>query len=291
MITSNEINFFIDTVLGLNHQTFSLTTQEFSELIFPSKLFQIIGVYGKGKNGLVLKIKSAENGEIYALKLTRLKDTDDRTLAEYKIQQDFAKYNMAPELHKINIHRTQFKGIEIGFVRAIMDPIHMTIYQYLKERNDPVKLFQPLMCLIKKKYLLRYPNPYLHSDLHIDNMVILKDKKTVGFIDFGLTSRKPAKFQILDCIPLIAFLEGDRMQNMPDGKKLSSFLIGFYNKMFNVKMVASGFTRHPGGGYAYVTGKYMLHSYDWAPGGLRNAFPKETELRLAFPTFKAPIVK
>jgi hypothetical protein len=291
MITPIEINFFIDTVLGLNHQTFSLTVNEFNDLVFPSKLFRMIGVYGKGKNGLVLKIKSIENGETYALKLTRLKDNDDRTLAEYKIQQDFAKYKMAPEIHKINIHRTQLKGFDLGFVRAIMEPIHMTILQYLKERNDPVKLFQPLMCLIKKKYLLKYPTPYLHSDLHIDNMVILNDKKTVGFIDFGLTTRKPAKFQILDCIPLIAFLEGDRAQNLPEGKKLSQFLIAFYNRMFNVKMVASGFTRHPGGGYAYVTGKYMLHSYDWAPGGVRNAFPKETELRLAFPTFKPPIVK
>lgn len=291
MITSTEINFFIDTVLGLNRQTFSLTVDEFNDLVFPSKLFRMVGVYGKGKNGLVLQIKSAENGETYALKLTRLKSTDERTLAEYKIQQDFAKYKMAPEIHKINIYRSTVKGVEIGFVRAIMDPIHKTIYQYLKEHNDPTKLFEPMMCLIKKKYILKYPHPYLHSDLHIDNVVILNDKKTLGFIDFGMTVRKPAKFQILDCIPLITFLEGDRMQNLPEGKKLSQFLIGFYNKMFNVKMVASGFTRHPGGGYAYVSGNYMLHSYDWAPGGLRNAFPKETELRLAFPTFKAPIVK
>jgi hypothetical protein len=287
MITVNEINFFIKTVLGLNPNEFSLTVDEFSHLIFPLGLFKIIGVYGKGQNGLVLQIASNLD-QVYAMKLSRIRSTEDRTLNEYNIQKHFAEYNMAPTLHKLDVFKTTVKGVRIGFVRAIMDPIYMTMFRYIREGHDPQQLFEPLMCLLKKKYLLRYPKPYLHSDMHIENIVILQDQKTLGFIDFGYTIAKAAELQILDCIPLIGFLKQSNTSSA-----LLNFSVKFYERMFKIKINLDKFIILPQGGYGYQlnTGK-ILHSYNWIPDPTLNRNPLGTldEIRIAFPTFEAPIV-
>lgn len=287
MITSNEINFFIQTVLCLNPQDFTLTVDELNQLIFPLNLFKMVGVYGKGQNGLVLQIISTHTHQTYAMKLSRIRSNEERTLSEYNIQREFAEYNMAPTLHKLDVYKLTVKGVRVGFVRAIMDPIYMTVYKYLREGHNPEQLFEPMMCLLKKKYLLAYPNPYLHSDMHIENIVVLKDQKTLGFIDFGYTMKKPAELQVLDCIPLIGFLKTSRISS-----SLLNFVVKFYERMFRIKINVEKFGAHPNGGYCYKMDHKLLHSYYWIPDPeeSRNPLGIADQIRIAFPTFQSPFV-
>lgn len=279
MLDQEEINFFIEEILSLKRNQLEITPEELQALIFPSDRFVILKLYGKGKNGMVFKIQSREDANIYALKISR--DLDD-----YKYQEIFAKYNMAPFIHKVKQVRTKFKGVDITFVKAMMDPI-TTLYAYLKEGNSISKMVNALECLIKKKYILNYPEPYLHGDMHVENVVILKDKKTLGFIDFDWTIRKGPIFQILDCIPLITSIRLSRLSN---SGQICESIIEMYNKLFNIKLKLNNFVRHPANGYGYRIGPILLHSYDWKPSEEQNPFPLEMDIRSAFPRLVLPKV-
>ncbi len=283
MLTQQDINFFIHIILQLP-RNMEISYTEMNSLIFPKKRYRIVGVYGSGTFGLILKIKSNSDYRTYALKLTR---ANANALKEFDIQTRFAEYNMAPQLYLYDVTESRLRGYNVMFVRAVMDPIRNTVYQYLRTGNSPRKLFDAFECLIKKKYLLDYPYPYLHSDMHINNIVILKDGKTLGFIDFGLTHRKPAELQLLDCIPLIASC---RLTLPMEAEPLAKFLIRFYDRMFKVKLELDRFMEHPGGGYAYFIDGVYLHSYDWMPTSKRNRLIAPSELKRLFPKLKLPKV-
>jgi len=286
MLTQQDINFFIHTILRLP-RNIEVSYTEMNNLIFPKRKYKIVGVYGSGTFGLILKIKSNSDYRTYALKLVR---ATANALKEFDIQNKFAQYNMAPQLYLSDITEAKFREYNVMFVRAVMDPIRNTVFQYLRSGNSPRKLFYAFECLIKKKFLLDYPFPYLHSDTHVNNIVILKDGKTLGFIDFGLAHHKPAELQILDCIPLIASCKLTLPRTV--GEPLTEFLIRFYERMFHVPLVYSNFMEHPSGegGYAYFVNGVYLHSYDWQPTQKRQRLIKPSELKRVFPTMKLPKV-
>lgn len=294
MLKEKQINFFVEKILLKNPNLFKLTEEEFSNLVFPNKDVEIIKEYGQGVSGLVLKVK--KEGQLYAVKLTVVRNSRDKTLEEYIIQKRFAEYNMSPKIYDIEIMDYKFRGIRVNFVRAFMDPIYMDLFNYLNEGKPAEDLIEPLKCLIQKKYTLDYPEPFLHGDMHLQNIVILKDKKTLGFIDFGWTSHKPAFMQLLDCIPLITFL---RLYG--SSKALVELLIEHYNKMFRIKLDPNSFQeltlriggKEIGQGYCYRSNGIVLHSYNWIaqPDIGRVALPTQEQIETVFPTIKFPRVK
>jgi len=358
MIKQEEINFFIEVVLGLNQYILKLTPEEFQNLVFPVKIpkemsnleaealvgknikvywsqdntyhegkikkfkresrkhvivyedgdeellflpdqkyildkeVEILGVYGRGANGLVLKVKKAN--KLFAVKLSGVGMSREKTMKEYDTQKIFAEYNMAPKISDIQIMDYEYKSARASFVRVFMEPIYMTIYNYLREGKDAEKLIEPMKCLIQKKYILEYPKPYLHSDMHFGNIAILKDKKTLGFIDFGMTIHAPAFMQVLDCIPLITSLKFSGVS-----KAFLELLMDYYNKMFRIKLDIKKFdnytetdgNRKVNCGYLYRSNGIELHSYSWVVQGDRKPLPTKDQIEAVFPTIKFPRVR
>lgn len=285
MLNQFEINFFITRILNLS-PNLKITPQELERLIFPKKKYRIVGVYGHGGNGLILKVQSNSDSNTYAIKLS---PASEQSLYEFDIQVKFAAYDMAPNVYLYDITEGSIRNYNVKFVRAVMDPITSTVFQYLKSGYSSRKLQYPFECLIKKKYILQYPNSFLHCDMHCNNIVILQDGKTLGFIDFGLSREKPSALQILDSIPLITSCK----YSVPtrQSELLSKFLLKLYNKMFNVNMKLENFVSRQQDGYAYKFNNYYLHSYDWAPGGSRNPLPTVRDIKYIFPSFEPPEVE
>jgi hypothetical protein len=259
------------------------------------KNIEIVGIYGKGSNALVLKVKKGD--KFFAVKLSGVSIDREKTLREYNIQKIFAEYNMAPRISDIQIMDYEYKKIRVHFVRALMDPIYTTVYNYLREGRDAGKLIEPMKCLIQKKYLLEYPKPYLHSDMHVANIAILKDKKTLGFIDFGMTVHAPPFMQILDCIPLITSLKLSGVS-----RAFLELLIDAYNQIFRIKLdvnkfedylitIKDGSNRKIPIGYQYRSDGIVLHSYSWPAEGEKVPLPNKDQIETVFPTIRLPRVR
>jgi hypothetical protein len=294
MLTPDIIQMFSRTVLGTN---WSLTPQELNDLIFPSRGYHVIGFYGRGAYGLVLQIESLSDGQIYALKVFNVRGfpTPEAALREFHIQERFARYNMAPWVYMKDIHRAVFRGVDVQFGRVVMDRIACTLDEYIRDTRRVRQATQALLCLVRKKLLLDYPRPYLHSDMHYKNIVVLKDNKTLGFIDFGLAVHKPALLQVLDAIPLVASLKALADSRAYDQKEpilqCAKRAVELFNRFFRVNYTLDGFGAHPSNAYAYrtVEGK-LLHSYDWppTPEKQQTPLPSEEEIREAFPKARVP---
>ena len=294
MINQDDINFFTGNVLWFPIDKLMLNLNQFYDLVFPEHDYDIVKVYGRGAFGLVLHVKHKITNKNYALKL--LHYMGENTDREFKIQPIFANYNMAPKLYQyeVVIKNEYLVGKitynNIVFVKALMDPITMTVNDYINRKGDIKKLYQPFECLIIKKYILNYSNSLLHGDMHIANICILKDGKTLGFIDFGWTFDKPSVLQLLDCIPLITSL-----LNSGVGLPLANFLIKLYDKMFNIKLDMKKFKILQSGGYAYQDKDIFLHSYNFIQ--LKMGFPENIkghitieDIKRVFPNIDPPKV-
>lgn len=299
MLTPDVIQLFCEKILKA---PITLTYYELNELLFPNRRYRVVGWYGKGENGVILQVESLENNAIYALKVidTRRFPNDQIAMQEFVIQKEFARYNMAPQIYFMDVYRTRVKDRAVQFARVLMDPIHCTLLQLIREQTpaDQKKTIKAFLCLVRKKYLLEYPRPFLHSDMHFNNIVLLKDKKTLGFIDFGLTRPKPALLQILDCIPLVTSLK--MVSATYSGPRRDACLnfardvIRLYNKFFRVQLNWDAFQTQESGAYHYVADDGMtLHSYDWVPDPKlqRTLLPTEEDIRRVFPSIQPPNVR
>lgn len=294
MLTPDIIQMFTRSVLGSNE---SMTPQELNDLIFPARRYHVIGCYGRGANGLVLQVESLSDGQIYALKVFNVHgfSTAADALRECHIQERFARYNMAPKVHVKDIHQTVFRGRDIRFGRVVMDRIACTLDEYIRDPQRVRQATQALLCLVRKKLLLDYPHPYLHSDMHYKNIAVLKDNRTLGLIDFGLAARKPALLQVLDAIPLVASLKALAESRAYDQKEpvlmCAKRVTDLYNRFFRVSYSLDGFGPHPSNAYAYhAADGTMLHSYDWPPDSSlqQTPLPGEQEIRQVFPKARLP---
>lgn len=298
MLTQDIIQLFCQKILQTPNLT--LSPFEMNELIFPARKFQIIGWYGKGESGIILQVESIEDSKLYALKVVGMRkfETDAQALREFEIQKRFAEYNMAPNIYVMDVRRSTIRNTPVQFVRVLMDPIDRTLLQCIRDQ-PPVerkKVLKALLCLVRKKFLLAYPYPFLHSDMHFNNIVLLQDQKTLGFIDFGLTVRKPALCQLLDVIPLVTSLkmQAQILTNRFQRDACLSFardVIRLYDKFFKIQLDFDRFEAHPTAAYRYVSEDgTVLHSYDWAPDARLQRTPPSTEedIRRVFPGIEPP---
>ena len=296
-----DIQFFMEKILRLEHtdEYDTLSLDDISDIVFPLKKYKIIGVYGRGSHGIIFKVCSSDSpSNIFACKIIQYRHSDQNTLSEFIIQQQFAKYHMAPKIYLFDIVKTSL-DVEDGdgniikrefkFGRALMNYIFSTLKQFIINHYPNVKgIFPALKDLIEKKFLLKYPLPFLHSDMHLDNIVILKDQETLGFIDFGFSVQRHYALQLLDSIPLITSLKVYlEKRGLP--LNMCTQVIELYNRMFNVNLNLHHFQKHPGGGYTYNANGLLLHSYNWKPTEIRNPpFSDPRQLKTCFPTFQSP---
>lgn len=266
------LNDFISFIFGLDPNQHTISKDQLENLIFPNKEFRIIGPYGKGSSGLVLQIQEIQSGNMFALKIIPRQKFDKR---EFDIQNDFSHYGMAPKVfHVVEIKGQNPIGQPVLFHIAIMEPIYMTLTDFINSNADLRLIYKPFECLITKKYIFRYPNPVLHGDMTSNNIAILNDRYTLGFIDFGWSFQKPKVFQVLDSIPLIGGLKGFPK---PRVDPLIKYLLKLYNKMFSINLNYDNyvFSREVGGYvYDFKNGK-VLHSYNWnSEKDIVGGFPK-----------------
>jgi len=290
----NIKKFFLSNILGLDVQL-GITENEIESILFPLKDYKIVSFLGKGENGLILKVHSIKNPKkIYAVKATYLSNQkgEKASCNEFVIQSLFAKYKMAPKLYSTYIVRCNFKNHDVKLIVSRMEVILGTVENYISAKLDVKHLYSAFECLLKKKYILEYPYPFLHGDMHTNNIAFLSDGKTLGFIDFGWTQQRPPIYQCLDSIPLITGLKMDK--NNSQKQTLAKYLMEFYEKFFGIKLEFDRYGLHPiEHVYIYTTKKGdLLHSYDWTENisKMRYPLPSENQIKKAFPKINPPKV-
>jgi hypothetical protein len=149
----------------------------------------------------------------------------------------------------------------------IMDIIYGDLVS-LVERNlvSNNSLGSALECLLDKKYI----HKFAHGDMHVSNIVVLKDGKTLGFIDFDLSDANPGDLapalNFLDLIPLLgSLMELDKV--IPGSvTSVINFLLGYVLRVYQVHLDHKRIVRRDGGGYGYLTllndgTRIYLHPY------------------------------
>jgi hypothetical protein len=301
--TDNDAEFLIERVFALKLQQVLLSKAEIAKLLFPGEDFRIKSVYGRGAYGIVLQVEPLRNAPVppglYALKAFHW-DIHARALAEIRHQERFAQYNMAPRVHLNYVKTATVYGRPVQFAWILMDPIYETLQDAL-QRVPVDRLKDGLRCLVQKKFLLDYPQPILHADMHFQNLVVLQDGKTLGFIDFGQAQPCAAYAQLLDCIPLIGSLKdwykNELLHGVSEARKdalydLIHSIADLYNTLFHVQLDLTRFdTLKPskGGGYVYKTkSEGVFHSYKHSK--VHPPFPPKSAVSRAFPGFTLPRV-
>ena len=248
------------------------------------RLASIIGVYGQGEYGMVFKVLCEDRETVYAVKIAKATVTFQKALPTIHLLA--AKYHAAPKLfalYESTLTATDIFPIKTGkYFITVMDPISGVLSDVLRKpisNAELNELFQAFECLLGKKYLLEL----VHGDMHYGNVAVLGDEKTLGFIDFDLSTTDFVKeFNFLDVIPLVTSLSQWGNSN---GKKVAKWLLDYTYTTFNVKMVNKSFIRRKGGGYQYTTPAGTLHSYLTI-----SPFSSKT-IRAVFPSFKLPTVE
>ena len=264
-LTQQDIDNFTRIIFNIPHIN-GLTQEHIQFHLFPERDYQIIGVYGTGVSAVVLNVNQTGTQENFAVKVVRLNDEiRNQILREIYIQNLFSNYNMSPKI--INSQEGLFDKT-FPLYKIVMDTINKTLHSYILEniRNlgNLKKMYKPLECLLIKKYILHYNEgvgPILHGDMITNNIAILNDKQTLGFIDFGWSFSKPKILQLLDCICLVNALKG---YNTRETQDFAKYIIKLYNKMFNVKLEYDNFIQVEVLNYAYSTNiptNRYLHSY------------------------------
>lgn len=193
-----------------------------ARILFPRGQYTINSILGTGLYSIVYKIVETGTMLEYACKISPSKQ-------EFEVQRLFEEFEMAPEIREI-VELSQYRGVYV----CIMDIVTGTLRQFMDTHDVKEEfIFDALVCLIKKKYLFKYPLPFFHGDLHIDNIVILKNGKTLGLIDFAFAQQAPPVYQIMDALALVGSLIKYRIKTQRY-TNLSSMVLELYNKMFGL---------------------------------------------------------
>jgi hypothetical protein len=233
------------------------------------KLVRITKLYGMGVQGAVVKAHFS-NGNTYALKLgisadaTEFQRDVQLPLAIFK---KMARLHLAPELY--GVYEFQFDKVRLRAL--VMDPIHTTLESLIYSKTPNDSIVGALDCLIRKKHVAQL----LHGDMHTDNIVVLKDQNTMGFIDFDLSSlTRDSRWLFLDAIPLL--------QTMKHGP-IRDQILQIYKKVYNVRLDTTKIISYKTGGFGYVVGKQVFDSYKVLHS--RNVLQ---HFQTSFPTFVEP---
>lgn len=225
--------------------------------------FAVVGLYGVGAHNLVLKIETADQ-KVYA---ARFGLYTPNLPEQIRVQETLAEYQMAPKIYT-------FCRLSKEYYMLIMDPIHdilcNVVAKKLTDRQQD-SVARALECLLNKKFFLSL----LHGDMHCGNIAVLRDKKTLGFIDFDFVVEnvRPAIYNILDFIPLMGSL-----LEIKGTERILRALHNYYLKTFNVNLNLARFQRRKtGGGFEYKT----LNSY-------LAVIKARPQVRRVLPTIEVP---
>jgi hypothetical protein len=241
--------------------------------------YQLKSVFGAGVNGIVFKLVNKTSRQVLALKVLE----DIPKSVDVSLQVLFAKYDMAPKIH--STYKVKYKKRPLLFI--MMDPITCSFRKSLRKGDKTVADHtSALECLLVKKMILGY----IHGDMHTENIAVLEDGKTLGFIDFGFTIKKPIEYQILDAFPLIGDLANYKASDLRDG--MIMFCLKFYKLFFNILLNTKNITSfiYNGkdvGGFMYKAGPIHLYSYlrDFPP---QRGISVPKALGRVFPNYKVP---
>jgi hypothetical protein len=234
-----------------------------------------VDVYGAGINGIVFKLQHRTKKTFRSVKVVTA-DNEKVIIHEAKMQKILAQYNMAPSVHEI--YKTTYRSTPLMF--TVMDPITTTLYKYLVAQRPVEAVIPALKCLLKKKAILKF----IHGDMHIENIAILADGNTLGFIDFGFSFLgKETAYQILDFIPLLGSI-------IPYFELFIIEILKFAKEMFHVRLGTQNFKHAKVGGYIFENHGITLSSYyKYFPYSKERPLPPIEILKEAFgPEFKAP---
>lgn len=231
-----------------------------------------VGVAGKGAAATVYFAKEVSTGRRFAV---RVSDGGHNV----KTHLDFAKFGIAPKLYYDAL--LFYKNTNTEMTIVVMEEISSTLAKIINGPKINVdRIGRALECILDKKYLLRI----LHGDFHTENIVVLKDGRTMGLIDFdfSMTEVDPI-VNILDFIPLLAGLKTRANTN---SIKLLNYMLKYYKDTFDISIKVMSLRGKRGGGYEYVDNGVSINSYVKIPKlGMRikNA-------AIALPNFKEPLL-
>lgn len=212
---------------------------------------KVIGLYGIGARATVLKLKT-KSGETLAIRV--LKDYSEQIDKDLAINKYLSHYEMAPVVHKVGLIRN-LKSDKDNVYIILMDPV-TDLNSFLKSKPSIPSLLEAFDCLLGKKYLLKF----LHGDMHTENIVILKDGVTLGFIDFDFSLFKVTnEYNVLDFVPLIASIKG--MEYGSQKTELLKGICDYYKKTFSLEIDIANIHNLKHGGYEYTVGRRNFNSY------------------------------
>ncbi len=238
-IIFNEI---VTTLYGTPIQIFNVTV--IKPLDFESNNFKFIKQLGQGAYATISLIRHIDTGREFAVR--KSPPNNRQTVG---VQPLLSNYKMAPDIY----YSGTIKQGNNLYTISIMDVIIGTL-DFARKHFDIKKLIQAMECLLDKKYLLKF----LHGDMHFENIVILKDGITLGFIDFDFSYiNVPYKYTVLDFIPLIGSLIKSKIKYYME---LATLIKSYYKEKFNITIMDSLFVEKDDiGGYFYSQSN--LNSY------------------------------
>ncbi len=202
-------------------------------------------VYGSGGQAIVFAARDT-TGRLFALRLSL------NIPIEIERQMELAHHQMAPQIHYV--------GTIGALMFTFMDPIRDTLEKLL-QYEIVSELKTALVCLLDKKTRLNL----LHGDMHVQNIVLLDDGKTLGFIDFGSTFYpKSSLLTTLDFIPLILSV---RDQN------LRAELLQYYKDRHNMDIEVNKLVQINGGRYNGLSSYIYQKDQEQLVQNLRREFP------------------
>ena len=240
--------------------------------------YYIQGIYGQGGNGLVLKLCKGEN-DCIALKLIKVPSTKEEyqsILDEVFIQEQFAKYEIAPEIvdeknighteviihDNFNVNSNRFHKVKLSLLK--MQPITTTLFDLIVEKKvNSSDLTHLLIDIIELFKIKTFDVKYIHGDLHTRNMATMNDNKKgnkLVFIDFGYSFASQSSFEhFVDFISLIGdfmFIQetsDDEVGQLCD--QVIDLLIISSNYLYGTQFVRQNFKSIRGTQYAYFITK------------------------------------
>ena len=237
---------------------------EYQSLPIRGERVRVVKQLGAGVYAKVYLVKDEISGFEFAVRVSKKED-----VSKTNVSAILATYAMAPVIYYTGDFKSKKEVVSV----IVMDYIQDTLWNLRKQLSER-EMYTALECLLDKKYLLGF----LHGDMHLGNIVLLKDGKTLGFIDFDFSYFKaPPKYNILDFIPLIGSMIKSRDTKL---KKVAKQLIVYYKNRFNITIQESQFKDRPKvGGYYYSS--FYLNSYTRA---------ELVHFDQVFPMLKLPIV-